>query len=483
MKFDVEEVSSVVRKVTFEAPAEDVNAILQNTYRDLGKYVRLKGFRKGRVPAKVLARMPKYREVAEDEVTKQLQQKGFQALLEEVDWNPLHISEPDASPVAHNQPYSFIIEFEIRPAIALDNIGDVEVDMEVVTVEDSDVEEVIEKKRQDSVMMQSVERGAQEGDQVKAEYINKTQLENNEGDEEPEYIPMDFEMGKQNVSVDIEKGLLGSKAGDTVEVTLTPPSTGEEGEEKNEDAPPPPTFQFRVKEILERQLPELDDEFAKDNDYDDLADMRAKVRAELEETETKHSEQRAEENLIQTLLDTVEFEVPPNLLKQHYNSKLQRIQQLMMYLGDDNEIIQKQMGMLEGEAEKDVRREFLLQQVIADQELDCTNEELEEKFEQIATSQNRTVAHVKSQYNDEERDSLKRQVKRDKAVAHLLSQVKKNEITLTKSERAARIKAEHEAEHAHDHDHEHGPDCNHDHEHGPDCNHDHDHENEAASAE
>ncbi|TNE47035.1 MAG: trigger factor [Deltaproteobacteria bacterium] len=470
MKFDVQEVSSVVRKVTFEAPAEDVNEILNNTYRDLGKYVRLKGFRKGRVPAKVLARMPKYRDIAHEEVTKQLQQRGFQALLDEVEWSPLHISDPDASPIAHNQPYSFTIEFEIRPSIKLDNLSDIEVDFETVTVEDSDVEKVIEDKRQGAVIMAPVDRGAQEGDQVKAEYINVEQLNKEDSDEEPEFIPMDFEMGKQNVSEDIEKGLTGAKAGDEVEITLTPPSTGEENEDA--DVPSPPTFKFKVKEVLERQLPELDDEFAKDNDYEDLADMRAQVRKELEEAENKHSEQRAEEGLIQSLIKAIEFEIPPNLLKQHSNSKLQRIQQLMMYLGNDNEIIQQQLGKLEEEAEEDIRREFILQQVIANQELDCTDEELEEKFEQIAKSQNRTVAHIKSQYNDDERDSLRRQVKRDKAMEYLLGQVTKNEISLTKTERMERIKAERAEEHSHDHDH------GHEHVHNENCDHSHDHDHE-----
>ena len=478
MKYDIEEVSPVVRKVSFEVPADTVQDQLQNVYRELGKYVRIKGFRKGRVPARVLSRMKKYRDMAHDEVTQKLHQEAFSEFFENVDWSPLHASPPEQGDIEQGQGYQFSVEFEIRPTLKLDKLNEITIELEQVSVEDKDVEEAIEQKRSGMAVLEPVERGAQEGDQVKVEYINVNQLLSDEDDEQeaPTGTPLEFEMGKLQVAEHIEKALVGLKAGDVKELTLAPPS--DDAAEQDEA---PPTFQFKIIEIKERTLPELNDEFAKDADYENLDEMRQAIREELQSIEDKQSERRAEEQLMVELLKAIEIPIPPNIKAQHYQSKLQRIQQLMMYLGNDNSIIQEQLHHLDEEAENDIRREFLLQQVIKEQEIEASKDDVMAELQKIADSQGKSLAHVKSTHGLEERNSLKRQITRDKATQYLMEQVTQQEVVLSKAERVQKIKDEQEAHsHSHDHDHEHSHDHDHDHhncdhDHGHSHDHDHDH--------
>jgi FKBP-type peptidyl-prolyl cis-trans isomerase (trigger factor) len=135
---------------------------------------------------------------------------------------------------------------------------------------------------------------------------------------------------------------------------------------------------------------------------------------------------------------------------------------------------------MRGEAKRDIQNEFILQQVIKNQDIEASKEEIEEELGNIAEKQGRSIAFIKSRYGKEERESLGRQLQRDKAQAYLLEQVTRNEETLTRSARVERLHeeraqeeaaaaAEHEHSHSHDHDHDHN--CGHDHSH----DHDHDH--------
>lgn len=482
MKFDVEETNEFTRKVTFETSKEDVNLSFQQIYRELGQHVRLKGFRKGHIPARVLSQIPKYRDIAVEEVSKKLRQLAYQQLFTQIDWNPLSVSEPEKDQIEYDQPYRFVVVFEVRPTLNLQQVLDhLTLDLEVITISEQDIEKVIEEKRQNLATFKPVEREIQEGDHVKAEYYNLATA--NPSEAEPTPVPVEFVVGKQQISETIEQAMLGAKVGESRDVSLQPP---QETVSPDPQTQAPAVFRIKVNEILESYLPSLDDEFAKDAGYDTLQQMREQIREELQVREDQQSKQLAHETLLKQIVQALEIPIPPRLLARHKQHKLQRLQSLFAQFGQGSSFIDEQFSMIEEDAKRDLCNEFVLQQVIEEQNITVSSSDLDAKYAEIAARRNRPVAAIKSGLSEEQKDSIKEDVKQEKALAYLFDCIKKNHIPVSSSERRERLQKEQEAEnarylahnhsHSHDHDHDHHHDCDHDHDHHHDHHHDHDHD-------
>lgn len=473
MKLEIEEISKAERKVSFEIPSERVDELLTETYRQIGGQVRLKGFRKGRVPRRVLEQLPQYRNSVIDEVQRRLEQSAYEEMFDNHLPEILAVGSIERGSLKKGHPYEFVTVVEVRPELDLEGLENIEINYESVEVEESDIDEVLERKRESKATLEPLERAAEKGDTLKVECTDLT-----DGDEDAEAKPFEFELGEGPFPAAVQDALVGLKAEETKEITV--PNEPEEGEEVDPDEPAERKYHFVIEGVYQRVVPELDDDFAKDEDFDDLAAMRADIREEIEKREKEMSDQRAKESLMKQLLEKHEVPIPPQLLEKHLDSKVQNLMmQLRIYTGGENMNLGNAFreGMRD-EAKRDIQNEFILQQVIKNQDIEASKEEIEEELGNIAEKQGRSIAFIKSRYGKEERESLSRKLQRDKAEKYLLEQVTRNEETLTRSARVERLheeRAQEEAaaEHEHSHDHEHDHNCGHDHGHSHDHDHDH----------
>ena len=327
---------------------------------------------------------------------------------------------------------------------------------------------MLEQEREKMSTLESVEdRAAEEGDRLQVDYSIKTD------EADPQEIS-NFVMwlGREQLPTEVEEALTGKKVGDVVEVTVEEEADEEEGTEASTSH-----YKVTITEIQTKVLPEIDDEMAKDADYDDLASMKNALRENLENAESTRSEHRGHEKMLDALIEKFDPTIPPTYLENHIDQKAEgMVRQLRQMTNNqiDFDPANFRENMRE-EATREVQIAILIQQVHRTEEFEIADEEVDAELEKIATSQGRSVAYLKSLYGERELDALRGELKQRKAIDFLWSKVKHNEETLTKEDRDKRIEDERaaemaaaEEEHSHDHEHTHDHNCDHDHDHGHD---------------
>jgi trigger factor len=437
MKFDsqIEEVNPTICKVTFTVPTEEVNRALQESYRQIGQNVRIKGFRQGHVPIKVLQQNPRYRKAVEEDVIHKFQHECLKDLLKSN--KIIMLSDPtfDHSEINHGQDFSFSIEFETRPKLNLDLISSLEVPYELVLVENSDIDAVIDEKREALSRQKPVERAAQLGDMVKlmVSYPEQTSPTDNKSSEEREYV-----LGKERLRPEIEEALIGICKGENRAITMSQslqnPNITESEQTEAENATPNISLIITAKEICEIIVPDVDDEFDRDNGYDNLEEMRQDIRRTLEEREKKYSDERTQAAIINMLIEQLSVTVPPKLLQKQIESKREYLQKLQSILGENHPHIAQQQANIEPDALLEIQQEFVIQQLIDDLKLSTSREEIDEEILKIAAQGKRPLAQVRSSYGEKERESLQNKLTRQKALSYLLENVKKLENKISYSE-------------------------------------------------
>ena len=473
MNFEVEEVSPVLRRISFDVPAKQINQLLNDAYRTLGKQVRLKGFRPGKVPRKVLEQMPRFRGAAHEDILRKLHDQSVQALFEESELHILALAKSEPGKIAKGKNFNLILEVEILPEIELEGLEEIEVPFEKVEISDDNVQAMLEQEREKMSTLESVEdREAEEGDRLQVDYSIQTD------EADPQEIS-NFVMwlGREQLPTEVEEALTGKKVGDVVEVTVEEEADEEEGTEASTSH-----YKVTITEIQAKVLPENDDEMAKDADYDDLESMKNALRENLENAESTRSEHRGHEKMLDALIEKFDPTIPPTYLENHIDQKAEgMVRQLRQMTNNqiDFDPANFRENMRE-EATREVQIAILIQQVHRTEEFEIADEEVDAELEKIATSQGRSVAYLKSLYGERELDALRGELKQRKAIDFLWSKVKHNEETLTKEDRDKRIEDERAAEmaaaeeqHSHDHEHTHDHNCDHDHDHSHDHGHDH----------
>lgn len=477
MKINIEELSPVLRGVAFEFPAEEVEELMVKVYRDAATQVRLKGFRKGKIPRKVLSQFPNYRKMVHEEVRQGLHQKGIQELLEDDKLEILALPETNDGVLKEKKEYSFSIKIEVRPSLELPDFSSLKVKFETVVISDDDVNEALKDKQEESSVLEPVEdRGAKEGDQLKVDFVASKEGSEEEADKK-EDITMALEDGTPEA---LREGLIGAKV-DEVREILVPVEGVEEGEETENFL-----YKITVKEISVKVLPALDDEFAKDNSFESFEEMKESLKKEIVEAENKTSETRAKASVMKQLLEAVEVPVPASVLEEQITQKLRNVQ---MWSRLPAELINnpQMRESFRDDASAEIQRSIVLHQVIKNEEIEVEESDIDAELKVIADSQGQSIAYLKSVYDEEKRKNLASDLKSRKAMDFLLDAAEREEETLSREARTTRIGEEEEAERKvraekakakEEEEHVHGPDCNHDqekeeHVHGPDCNHDH----------
>ena len=402
MNINIEEISSLTRKITVTLPAESVQVKLDEAYDKLKKEVKLKGFRRGKVPRSII--LKHFKGQVEAETSEKLVQDNYFAAIEKEGVDP--IVHPDIKSVKYNDDgsFTFVAEVDIRPQVTLGQYKGLEVEKVNVEVTDEEVQlELLEKQKSMAALRSVTDRPAASGDLVIIEFQGY-----HEGKEMAQ-------VKNDNLSVDVGSGEMDA----AFEAMLVGKNREDEGAHEIDFPPMHPNpilkgkkveFRFKIKDIKERVLADLDDEFAKDagEEFNSLDDLKASIKERLSKMRKERAEGTTTDRIMQKLLDNHDFDVPARLVafevEQMIKQTEEQLEKSGMSLesaGLSKEKLVEQNAVV---AKKRVQGDFILKKIAEVEDIKLVDEDMERGFKRIGDMYNMPVAKVKEFFQN--RDDL-----------------------------------------------------------------------------
>jgi trigger factor len=369
-----------VREVKIEASVEEVDKAFARVLREYKKYAKIPGFRAGKVPESVVRR--RFAEQIKKDVVESLLPERFRAAIAAAAVVP--VSEPRLTGLTleEGQPLDGAAVFEVVPAFSLDGYQDVTVPKPVVEATEEEFQQEIKQLLESRSTIETVEedRPLVDGDWAEISYTGQVQAE--EG--APPLAGQDslVEIGGPETLPAFTEALRGAKVGQELQVEVVYPAEYTE----NNLAGKTVAYSVEVKAIKKRNLPELNDEFAKEvGDYENLAALEARIREHLLSTKQRQSEQQTREALFAALNDRFPFPVPESLVQQQVDARLERGLRALAQQGMNPDMMRKLDFTRLRAAQRDsavseVKTSLLLDRIADAENLSVTDEEVDHEI-------------------------------------------------------------------------------------------------------
>lgn len=420
MQVSVETIDGLERRMTVELPVERIDGEVQNRLQRASRNVRIKGFRPGKVPLKVVAQQ--YGKQIRDEVVGELIQASYFEAVGQQSLRPAGI--PSIKPVV-NEPgkdLQYTATFEVMPEVALADVAGVKLEKRVAVIGDTDLDKMMETLRKQRAAWEKVERAAAEGDRLNIDFrgtIDGEEFAGNSGEAFP------VTLGSKRMIEGFEAGLVGAKAGDELTLNLQFP---EEYAHK-EVAGKPVQFTVKVNSVEESRLPELDEEFAKSFGIGDgsLDALRQEVRQNMEREMRQALTEGNKQAVMSKLLELNPITVPQALVREEAEALKQQMQQ-QLYRPQDKSGIELDVEMFRDQAQRRIALGLILSELIRSKELKADAEKVRARVEELASTYDEPQQVIDWYYGDKSRLSqVESLVLEDAVVDWVYSQVEVTE--------------------------------------------------------
>jgi trigger factor len=419
MKVTIEPVSSVQKKLSFEIPPDRVGEEIEKAYRTFQQSARIKGFRAGKVPRPLLERQ--FGEQVAAEVGSRLVEESYAQALAE---HPLSVvAQPQivTEKLIPGQPFRYSATVEVRPDITVPNYEGLEVEKHVVHVGAAEIENALQRLAESLAQLHPVtERDVVEpGDVVRLDYsafLNGKPIAGLQGKGRL------VEVGQESIFPGFTERLLGMRRGAMREFSLAFPRSGD----SSVDPPRLATFRVTAHEVATKEVPPLDDEFAKDHgECATVAELRARIGRNLQQAADQRAESRMEDALITQLINRNPFEIPPSLVREQEYRLL--LDAGVLRPGEDLAARQAALpeqlrSEFQSRARHQIRAVLLLDALVKQLGLSVTEEEVKRHLEgMIAASGVERQQQIEAFYAKEEnRQALERRLVHEKALRVLV---------------------------------------------------------------
>jgi trigger factor len=423
MKIEVESVSPVERKVTIEVDPDRVAKELERAYVGLGRRVKLRGFRPGKAPRKVLERH--FRSEVEGEVAEKIVQSTFAEAVrvESIDVvAPPHVSITEG--VAEGKPLRYTARVEVKPRLSPRDYRGLEVTRRPPSVTDDEVQAELAKLQDSMAQLVPVEGRdeAQEGDWAVIDHEGTIEGRPFEGSR-AEGVTVRVSPGA--VSEGNLDALRGKRIGETVEIEEPFAADHRVEELRGKTA----KMKVTLKSLRTRQVPALDDELARSlgiEGVEGLDPLRARIRADLEKREARRAENELRDGLVKAALEKNEFEVPPALVERAIDAMIEGAAERFARQGIDIRRLEldhaRMRADLRDQALLQVRGRLLLEAIADTEKVEVTDEDLQAEITRIAGELGMPLAKAQQQMRGKEaREALRNKIREDKALAVLSS--------------------------------------------------------------
>ncbi|MFB4471923.1 trigger factor [Oceanobacillus caeni] len=374
--------------LTFEVPADEFEKSLDQAFKKVVKDVQMPGFRKGKVPRGIFEKRFGVEALYQDAVDIVLP-NAYGKAVEETDIFPIAQPEIDIEQIERGKDLIFTANVEVKPEVKLGEYKGLEVEEQSVEVTDEDVDAEINRLRERHAELVVKEEGEiEEGDTVVIDFEGFLGDEAFEGGKGENHS---LEIGSGQFIPGFEEQLIGKKSGEETEVNVTFPEDYHAEDLAGKEA----TFKVKIHEVKFKELPELDDEFAKDVDdeVETLEELKQKKKEQLEEERKQNAENEKRQQLIEKASENVEVDIPDAMVETELNQMLREFEQNLQmqgltmemysqFSGQDEDALKEQM---KEDAAKRVRTNLTLEAIAKAENLEVTEEDINEELEKMAS--------------------------------------------------------------------------------------------------
>lgn len=398
MQVQVENVDAVTRRIKVTLPKERVSSELANVYKDLGRKVAVKGYRKGKAPRPVLERL--YKPRVESDVIQQLVQESYPRIVEE------HKLAPVASPVLHEahlkegEDFTYTATVEVKPQFDMPEYKGFSIEVPVQPVKDEEVEEQLKllRERKAQVVPMLEDRPLAKGDFAVVDYET---FIGGSPQREAKTEDTIVEVGGGQLIEEFENGLPGMRPGETRALDVDFPEEHADPKLAGKKV----LYRVTLKEIKKRELPAADDEFAKEAGAENLEDLKNKIREELGRMREEERKREVRKQLVDRILEKASFEIPPAMLDRQLRQLYASAQQVLGQSGRalDHKSFDTLKSGLKEQAERRVRELLVMERISEAENIKVAEEDLQAQFEQVAQRYGQSPAAIRAYYMQEGR--------------------------------------------------------------------------------
>ena len=426
MSLQVEKLEKNMAKLTIEVSAEDLEKAMQAAYQKATGRISLPGFRKGKAPRKMIEQMYGKGIFLED-AANALIPEHYSKAVEECELEIVSQPEIAVTQAEPGKTFIFTAEVAVKPEVTLGEYKGVEVPKSETEVTDEDVEAELKKEQEKNSRTVTVEdRGAENGDITTIDFEGFVDGEAFEGGKGTDYP---LTLGSGSFIPGFEDQLVGSKAGDHVEVKVTFPEEYQAKELAGKEA----VFQCDVKKVEAKELPELDDDFAQDaSEFDTLAEYKEDIKKNLTEKKEKEARAAKENAAVDKAIENAEMEIPDAMVatqtRQMLDDFARRMQsqgltmeQYFQFTGMTAEKMQEEM---KPQALKRIQTRLVLEKIAEVENIQPTQEEVDEEISKMAEAYKMEADKIKELLGDRELEQMKKDMAVQKAVTLVADEAK-----------------------------------------------------------
>ncbi len=433
IQIETNEISAVVREIAIEVAGARVDKAFGRVVNELRKTARVKGFRPGKVPANVVKQM--YGEGLAEEIERQLVRETLADAVELAELEPVVEPQIEAEVPSEGKAFRYKARIEIKPEIELPELSALSGERPKVEVGDDELLTELESLRERTTnwVEEDEEVLAENGHQVTIDFVGSIDGVEFEGGSAE---GVDLELGSGRMIPGFEDELIGAKSGEERDLNVTFPEDYGNEELSGKAA----VFKATVTAIKRKELPELDDDFAKDlgEEFETLDDVREKIKEGMTAQRQHASDQHLHKSLLDDLVTRTSFEVPPGMVERQLESQLQQFEQQMQGRVPEPDLRARLSQMREegwDDAKRRVQEGLLLEAVAKSAELEATDEEIDARLDEMAEGQGVDAKLMHDMANAQGwRPAVGAEVVDRKALDHLAEAARLTEIDLPEAD-------------------------------------------------
>ena len=422
MSLQVENLEKNMAKLTIEVPASEFEKALQSAYNKQKKSISVPGFRKGKVPRQMVEKMygP---EIFYEDAANELIPTAYEEELKNCDLEIVSRPTVDIVQIKKGENFIFTAEVAVKPEVTLGEYKGMEVDKTSTRVTQKEVEAKIKEEAEKNARTVTVEgRPVQDGDEVILDFEGFVDGEAFEGGKGENYP---LTIGSGSFIPGFEEQLVGAEAEKEIEVKVTFPEEYHAEELKGKDA----VFKCTIHEIKEKQIPEIDDEFAAEvSEFDTLDEYKADVKAKIKEQKENEGKQKKEDQAVEKAVANATMEIPEAMIDEQVRQMVNEFAQNMQYQGISFEQYCQITGMTlekiqeetRPQAVKRIETRLVLEAIAKAENIEVTEERLDEEIKKMAESYNMEADKLKELMGEEEKKQMMEDIAVQDAVTFLV---------------------------------------------------------------
>lgn len=428
MSVQVEKLEKNMAKLTIEVPAEELDKAIQSAYQKNKGKISVPGFRKGKVPRQLIEKMYG-KEVFYEDAANELLPTAYEQAVEECTEEIVSSPKIEVTQIEAGKPFIFTAEVALKPEVKLGKYKGVKVEKQDATVTDEEITAELEKERESNARtIEVTDRAVKDGDIATIDFegfVDGVAFEGGKGENYP------LTIGSGSFIPGFEEQLIGKNKDEEVEVNVTFPEDYHAEDLKGKAA----LFKVTIKEIKEKEIPELDDEFASEvSEFDTLDEYKADIKAKLTEKKEKDAKNAKEEAVIDAIIADAAMEIPEAMLEtqqrqivQDFAQRLQMqglsLEQYFQFTGLDAE---KMLEQVKPQAERKIKSRLVLEAIVAAENIQASDEDYEEELKRMGEVYNMEVDKVKEMLGDNEKaiGQIKEDLAITKAVEFVVKEAK-----------------------------------------------------------